>query len=146
MATLTNADLSPDKRLSWLVETWHLTNQGALLLDKKQPWDEGDNLHPTAEFMGIGKQSIGIDNELRCPANGALGVFGDVGITNYVGISGIGGDYAANLPISDPWAGFFGYDRKCTVTDVTKGLSNTMAVAETSTDKGRWTEGGRLTV
>jgi prepilin-type processing-associated H-X9-DG protein len=117
-----------------------------LLVDQRKSWEEGENLHPKAEFMDIGEQSIGIDPELRCPADARPGVFGEIGITNYVGISGIGGDYAASLPISDLWAGLFGYERKCMITDVTKGLSNTMAVAETITDNGPWTAGGRPTV
>jgi prepilin-type processing-associated H-X9-DG protein len=146
LATVSNADLPPEKRLSWLVETWKLGNQGVLLVDQRKSWEEGENLHPKAEFMDIGEQSIAINPELRCPADASPGVFGEIGIANYVGISGIGGDYAASLPISDLWAGLFGYERKCMITDVKKGLSNTMAVAETLQDNGPWTAGGRPTV
>ena len=128
------------------MEIWHLRNQAHLLLDKTTAWNDAENLHPKAEFMDIGEQPIGIDTQLRCPADASPGLLGDIGITNYVGIAGVGGDYAATLPISDPWAGLFGYERKCAVTDITKGLSSTMAVSETLVDNGPWTAGGRPTV
>jgi prepilin-type processing-associated H-X9-DG protein len=146
LATVPNAQLSPEKRLSWLVETWHLRNQAHLLLNKAKAWNDAENLHPKAEFMDVGEQPIGIDTQLRCPADASPGFLGDIGVTNYVGIAGIGGDYAASLPIADPWSGIFGYDRICRPKDITNGLSNIMAVAETLTDNGPWTAAGRPTV
>jgi prepilin-type processing-associated H-X9-DG protein len=147
-------DLPPEKRLSWFTRNWGFMVQGERLnLNEDQPWDSEGNLDPKATvfesgptLMNVGEIAVGIWRQVRCPADDNPGIVGKIGITNYVGITGIGGDYAATLPISDPWAGFFGYDRKCRREDITNGLSKTMAVAETRTDNGPWTAGGRPTV
>jgi prepilin-type processing-associated H-X9-DG protein len=99
-----------------------------------------------AHLMDDGEVSVGYWQPFICPAAPDPSITGTISSTNYVGIAGIGGNYAASLPITDPWAGVFGYDRRCKETDITNGLSNTMAVAETLLDNGPWTAGGRPTV
>jgi prepilin-type processing-associated H-X9-DG protein len=58
--------------------------------------------------------------------------------THYPGISGLGSD-AATLPLNDPNAGFFGYERKIKKDDISNGVSNTLAVIETAWATGAWT-------
>jgi prepilin-type processing-associated H-X9-DG protein len=60
--------------------------------------------------------------------------------TSYVGLAGIGPD-AALLPATDPRAGFFGYERRVGLDDLTAGSKHTLAVVE-STRGGPWARGG----
>jgi prepilin-type processing-associated H-X9-DG protein len=145
-ATVRSKELPAEERLSWYAEIWPYLIQTQLKLEKDKAWYAEENRPPTAIFGDQGEKSIALWQDFRCPGDGSPGVIDNVGITNYVGISGIGGDYATTLPISDPWAGLFGYDRVCREKDIDNGLSNTMAVAETLTDNGPWTAGGRPTV
>jgi prepilin-type processing-associated H-X9-DG protein len=55
------------------------------------------------------------------------------------------GAAAAQLPLSDPRVGFFGYDRQISLKDIKDGAANTMAVTEVP-DGGPWTAGGNATV
>jgi prepilin-type processing-associated H-X9-DG protein len=64
--------------------------------------------------------------------------------THYLGIAGLG-ESAAELPLSDPKAGLFGYDRTVTFKDLKRGAARTIALAE-GLDGGPWTAGGRATV
>jgi hypothetical protein len=145
-ATVRNKELPPEKRLSWYADIWPFVIQAEWHLHKHKAWDAEENYPPRAIFGDQGEKSIALWQDFRCPADGHPGVIDNVGITNYVAIAGLGGDYAATLPITDPWAGLFGYDRDCREKDIANGLSNTMAVAETLTDNGAWTAGGRPTV
>jgi prepilin-type processing-associated H-X9-DG protein len=144
--TVPNNNLPPEKRLSWYVEAWKFFDQSTLVMEMDKSWDSPNNLEPMARDMEGGEYPVGYWKAFSCPAAPDVSLTGAVSATNYVGISGIGGDYAATLPVSDPWAGLFGYDRRCKETDITNGMSNTMAVAETLQDNGPWTAGGRPTV
>lgn len=68
-----------------------------------------------------------------------------VGFTSYVGSAGLGRE-AARLPLDDPNAGFFGYDRLLHPSDITASLAATMVVLETAQDNGPWAAGGPATV
>jgi prepilin-type processing-associated H-X9-DG protein len=146
-ATVPNPDLPPERRLSWLFELYYSYGQASMNLDRKKAWDAPENSDPKALFMGSSKEHpIATLPQFRCPSDSGPGMRGTIGITNYVGIAGLGADYAASLPITDPWSGIFGYERICRPKDVTNGLSNTMAVTETLQDNGSWTAGGSPTV
>src|SRR5262249_10441649 len=64
---------------------------------------------------------------------------------SYVGMAGLGKD-AALLPLSNPRAGVFAYDRKTKFEDVTDGHSTTIMVIETNFENGPWGAGGFSTV
>jgi prepilin-type processing-associated H-X9-DG protein len=65
--------------------------------------------------------------------------------TYYVGLAGVGLD-AAQLPSGDPDDGVFGYERATTRDQVTRGISNTAMVVETSRHNGSWIAAGMATV
>ncbi len=64
---------------------------------------------------------------------------------SYIGIAGLGSD-APRLPLASLMAGMWGYDRRTRPADVSRGLSETMFLAETALDHGPWTAGGPPTV
>ena len=66
-------------------------------------------------------------------------------MTSYVGIAGLGPN-AAELPVEDPRAGVFGFDRSTPLIEITDGTATTMAVAETAESNGPWKAGGPATV
>jgi prepilin-type processing-associated H-X9-DG protein len=70
---------------------------------------------------------------------------GSPGLTFYVGIAGLGSN-AAELLLSDPSCGFFGYERRITPDDVPRGTSYTMMACETTWQNGPWARGGFATV
>lgn len=150
--TVPNADLAPDRRLSWLIEVWPAFMEGGkkTLFDRMKAWDAEDNCparcsicvdKDTAEFRD---DVVGDLKVFLCPANPARNTPPLPGPTHYLGVAGVGED-AAELPLSDPRAGFFGYDRTVSLRDITDGAATTLAVAE-AVDGGPWTAGGRATV
>jgi hypothetical protein len=67
-------------------------------------------------------------------------------LTHYVAMAGVGID-SASWPAKTPGIGFMGYDRLTSLEgDVTDGLSNTIAIMETSQLNGSWAQGGPTTV
>jgi prepilin-type processing-associated H-X9-DG protein len=104
-------------------------------IDTKKAWDDPAN-------------AAAVDTELRrlvCPAYSDLPGTNEPGVTNYLGIAGIGAD-APLLSGADPRAGVFGYDRHTNRDQVTRGLSYTMLSAETAYEVGPWAAGGPSTV
>jgi hypothetical protein len=79
-----------------------------------------------------------------CPANPARNGPDLPSPTNYLGVAGVG-EEAAEVPLSDPRAGFFGYDRRLTQADLMDGAATTLMLAE-AVDGGPWTAGGKATV
>jgi hypothetical protein len=154
--TVPNADLPPDKRLSWLIDAFMVSGY-EFLFDKAKAWDAAENcpprwLHPPERTDGYGPDHwppleegpVGEFKPYLCPANPARNGPDLPSPTHYVGIAGLG-ESAAELPLSDPRAGFFGYDRRPTTKDIKDGLSNTLLAAEVL-DGGPWSAGGRATV
>jgi prepilin-type processing-associated H-X9-DG protein len=143
--TVPNPALPPEQRLSWLAGILPFLSEkapGGLKgpelagkIDYRQAWDAPAN-------AGAGAAGVRL---FRCPSDPSYAPQSRPGLTNYVGLAGVGPDAAA-LDKKDPRAGFFGYDRTITREDVTAGLSYTMAVAETARDLGRWAAGGPATV
>jgi hypothetical protein len=150
--TVPNAGLLPDQRLSWLVSllpyyidmeasSRKLRPQDTSLfdvysnIDLARSWDAPTNRDAATRQLG----------QFICPSHPAFTEEPSPGPTYYVGISGIGVD-AALLRLEVRNCGFFGYDRKITQTDVTRGLSNTTIAIETEWRNGPWAKGGFATV
>jgi len=150
--TVGNGAFNPEKRLSWLTQLWPGFMQGGTksLLDETRAWDDSANCPPRCEHridMETAAMREELFGELRvflCPANLGRAPASLPSPTHYVGIAGLG-EHAAELPVSDPRAGLFGYDRRVSRGDIKDGLATTMAVAEVI-DGGPWTAGGRATI
>jgi prepilin-type processing-associated H-X9-DG protein len=80
-----------------------------------------------------------------CPADPAYVPPGEPGLTQYVGMAGLGQD-APRLKATDSAAGFFGYDRVIGPRDVKGEETTTMMVTETGHNIGPWAAGGSATV
>jgi hypothetical protein len=150
IGTVRAPGLPPDKRLSWLTEVYPSYMCGGVesLLDKSKPWDADTNCPPRERHpkASTGTQEL-LVGELRvflCPANGERNDPQWPSPTHYVGVAGLG-ERAAELPLSDPHGGFFGYDRQVSIRDIKDGRATTMAVVEVI-DGQSWTAGGWATV
>jgi hypothetical protein len=153
--TAPETNLAPDRRLSWIIEVWPIFMEGgyATRWDKTQAWDAPANYPPRFGFKTFTEGGLVryVDAEmtwevkaLLCPANPARTPAPLPSPTHYVGVAGIGGT-AAELPLTDPRAGFFGYDRQLCVKDIRDGLATTLALMEAA-DGGPWPAGGLATV
>jgi len=142
--TIANAALEPEQRLSWQAAILPFLSEGgpagkkweklAVEIAFKEAWDAPANakLHQNvAPYL--------------CPAFAHELTPGQVGLTSYVGVAGVGRD-AATLSQRDPNAGFFGYDRLLRPADITASLGATMVVIETIRENGPWPAGGPTTV
>jgi prepilin-type processing-associated H-X9-DG protein len=140
-----NSTLSPEQRLSWQAAMVSLLSEGMPAGKKweklageiafNDAWEAPANAVPRQTNVSA----------FLCPS--FLHAFSTVepGRTTYVGVAGVGTD-AAMLPRKDPRAGFFGYDRVISRSDISAGISSTMMVLETSRDNGSWLAGGPATV
>jgi Protein of unknown function (DUF1559) len=122
--------------LSWFVSILPFLEEAYLpSVEKKESWDAEGNEHLASWELTV----------LICPAIPEDSLASRLGITSYIGMAGIGAD-AATFPLEDKRAGFFGYDRRVRIKDITDGLSNTMLVLETTSELGPWAAGGSSTV
>ncbi len=131
-----NADLEPDKRISFFAELLPYLERPDLHanIDFEKSWDD--------EANGMANQA-----EIRVLRNPAVRAKQDIpyATTHYVGIAGLGED-APTLPVDDKRAGVFGYDRAANIRDITDGTSNTLMITEASKDYGPWISGGKATI
>jgi prepilin-type processing-associated H-X9-DG protein len=156
-AAIPNAELPPERRLSWYVSILPYLGQvpgpatsGAApgkpggpgpwqalsdRLDRRQAWDAAANT-PAVETR---------IPQLVCPALLREGPHAAPGLTTYVGLAGIDPN-AAELGKDNPRAGVFGYYRIVSRHDVTAGISYTMLATETMIDLGPWAAAGPSTV
>jgi prepilin-type processing-associated H-X9-DG protein len=148
--TVINPLLPPTKRLSWLTLNFSLFESNVqLLTDPAEPWDAGANLTPLIRHSPVEGPSTtapaGNVPYFQCPSHRHPARPNGPGVSDYVGIAGLGTD-AATLPLGHPRAGVFGYDRQVRFADIKDGANNTMMVVETSIAKGPFTAGGPATV
>jgi hypothetical protein len=136
--TVANANLKPEKRLSWMVPLLPYVEQNALArqIDKKAAWDSKANSRPLSTRIQIFQHPAAGDDEQ--PPN-------ESAPTHYVGIAGVGKD-TPTLKMHTNKTGIFGYDRKIRFRDILDGTSNTMAVTEAVKNKGGWGAGGKATI
>jgi prepilin-type processing-associated H-X9-DG protein len=144
-ATVPNAALTPDRRLSWEAAIVPFLSQGEAAGKK---WEKlaGDIafLEACDAPANAGPRQTNVTPYL-CPTFVRAFSANGPGLTSYVGIAGVGLD-AAGLPLTDPRAGFFGYERVLTRPDISAGISTTMIAVETTRDNGPWLAGGTPTV
>ena len=149
-ATLSQSSLPLEKRMSWMVAILPYMNppprtpadaprihQALKLyeeLDKTKAWDDPANRELWGHYKG----------PYLCPSRPESEGLERL-LTNYVGITGIG-KKSAEVPVKDPDAGFFGYDRVIRPDSITRGTSPTMMATETLRDNGPWMAGGQPTV
>jgi prepilin-type processing-associated H-X9-DG protein len=128
-----NPSLAPDRRLSWMVETVPYVEADILYsrIHKETGWDAEEN-----RFAAVMTY-----NTFQCP--GFLDQTPESTLTpsHFIGMAGLGRD-AALLPMDDPRAGFFGYDRKLTMKDIAGRTSTLLMAMETSRARGGWTAAG----
>jgi hypothetical protein len=143
--TVPAPDLVPSQRLAWTVailpfldaDTPAARGRAGLAdkVDRGKPWDAPPNAAVARTRLRRFLCSSAPDTE---DGEGR-------GLNSYIGLAGIDPD-APELPRGNPRDGFFGYDRKITDTDLARGLSHIMIVAETDSNPGPWTAGGQPTV
>lgn len=139
--TVPNADLPPERRLSWLVD-----------LLPYLPRETGQRVHrPEAVYEAIDLTRAwdapvnegAVNTSLRwflCRSDPGATIDHKPGLSSYVGIAGVGTN-AADLPETDPKAGVFGFTRRIGRKDVVAGLSFTMSATETTRENGAWAAG-----
>lgn len=123
-----SAKSAGDERLSWMV---------AIL-----PFVEQDSLFKSIEIdAGYQPSNATLHTPVSlflCPEGTAES---PPGTTNFVAMSGLGKD-AATLPAGDPRTGFMGNDRETTLSMISDGTSNTIALMDTHRNLGPWARGG----
>jgi prepilin-type N-terminal cleavage/methylation domain-containing protein len=124
---------NPEERLSWMVALLPYVDQDNLSrqFDVKKGYT--GNLPAAQTRVGT----------FLCPA-GEVADTGDA-VTHYLAMSGLGLS-AAGQPSGTAGNGFMGYDRLTSVTLITDGASNTIALMETRFNLGPWARGGGSTL
>jgi prepilin-type processing-associated H-X9-DG protein len=136
-AAMPNPALPPEKRLSWVLDVLPFVESDQLHseLNRTKSWDAPLNRFAAGLVFGL----------LQCEGSPVRAVPGRLAPTHYCGIAGVGVD-AADLPLDDPRAGFFGYERTLRRADLTRGASQMAVTAETAWPGVPWTAGGPATV
>jgi prepilin-type processing-associated H-X9-DG protein len=132
-----NPNLSPEHRLSWVYCIVPFVESSPLFtkFDGTKAWDAEDN-----RFAALMTYRI-----TQCPSYPDRPPTSKFYPTHYLGITGVGKN-AAELPLEDPKAGFFGYERKVSLKDIKDDHATTLMVMETAWASGAWTAGGPATV
>jgi hypothetical protein len=133
--TVSNTDLEPDQRLSWGYSILPYIEQAALyqVIDARKGWQDETN----GNAVGIMVPMFVNPSQPDPRPNPSS--------SDYVAMAGVGED-AAMLPNGHPKAGIFGYDRKCRISDITDGTSNTMMITTASQPTASFLAGGRETI
>lgn len=146
-AAIGDPHLTPEHRWSWYPEfTPWLAQMAAPPIDYTTDSRDSRNWPLTFEVEKHEKFTVQLRPPLTvtCP-NGEL----DVGehhqlLAGYVGMTGIG-PQSATAKQPDSAAGIWGYDRRTSPRQVTKGLGKTILILEAATDREVWLWGGRAT-
>jgi len=129
--------LPPETRLSWIAgmlpyyghADWHAE------LEFGFPWNSPQNRPVTRRPL----------DAVRNPGLAAGNSRAGFPVTHYVGVAGLGPD-AGMLPVNDPRAGVFGYNRTTRLEDIGDGAGNTIALLGVTGQLGPWAAGGTATV
>jgi hypothetical protein len=137
-ATVRGSTLPPSKRFGWLKEIIPYIEAQSIYLPRPPdyPWDDSDS-----RFEAIYPAPV-----FQCPFLANLRPKSTLYPTSYIGITGLGAD-AAELPLDDPRAGVFGYDRVLSFPGKTEfRISSLIAVMETTDLRESCISGGPATV
>ncbi|HEV3144352.1 MAG TPA: DUF1559 domain-containing protein [Gemmataceae bacterium] len=137
-ATMSNPKLAYDKQLSWLLGVYPFVESSQLykLVEKDKSWDAEENRW--AALFTI--------KTYTCPGFQGIRPTSTLMSSHYVGIAGLGPD-AVSLPLSDPRAGAFGYQREWIIGKSNHQSTRTLVlVADTTRVAEAWTSGGWPTV
>jgi prepilin-type processing-associated H-X9-DG protein len=142
--TVLNNALAPQQRLSWQAALVPFLSEGGAAGKKWEKLERAIALEDAGDPSAnpLLRQNVA---PFLCPTFAHNVPPGRLGLTSYVGFAGIGLD-APSLPLKDPNAGFFGYDRRLKLADITAGISTTMMASETEQENGPWAAGGAATV
>jgi hypothetical protein len=142
---LANEKLVPEQRLSWIVAILPFLEEGEPpqkvykpvyeAIDQTKSWDAEENRAAARTVLpGLYCTGAPAGRDPNAP-----------GVTEYVGLAGVGVD-APFLPREHKRAGAFGYDRGSRFPhDFEDGTSNTILVAEANWANGPWASGGPAT-
>jgi prepilin-type processing-associated H-X9-DG protein len=135
-ATIVNANLKPDQRLSWMVTVLPSLGKDDVYkqFDLMKGWADDANHDAICALIPT----------FACPSHYVVPAPGTAQLNPYVGIAGIGID-APTLPATDPRAGVFRYDEPTKFGMLVRGLSHTIIIMETERDPGPWAAGGNPT-
>lgn len=135
--TIENASVADlENRLSWIVSILPYVDQEAVYrqVDRAAAFDAERN---KAAFAGQPMTFLNPAIEVEV---------GDYGVTHYAGIGGLG-EAGPTLPVTDPKAGIFAYDRVTRLRDVLDGTSNTLMISEVTEGTAQpWAKGGKGTI
>jgi hypothetical protein len=143
-----NLDLSPERRISWYPQIWPFLSEDAIELGfkKDEPWDSSHNRSVRATLVAPGPESKPTEAPLLvCPSLSFQRVPDTPIPTSYVGITGVGTN-AAELPLNDPMAGAWGYNRSTPIDMLPRGPQSILLLLETAHDLGPWMAGGWATL
>jgi hypothetical protein len=143
--TIPNAELPPDRRLSWIVSLLPY-------IEQVQVFNQFDVSYGAFDP----RNQIATDHRFKhlvCPASGEYEYDEHGGkwkaatpLTHYVGVAGVGED-AAYLSAGHARAGIFGYDRRTPFPDKSPmSYSQTLTIIETAHNPGHWAHGGPATL
>jgi hypothetical protein len=150
--TIPNDRLLPTERLSWMASILPYYTDMDAANRKADPstsmyYPIVESLHKDADWDAKVNEEA-VNRMLRvflCPADPATTPPNEPGLTQYVGMAGLGPN-AATLDLTNPSAGLFGYDRLVHPDDIKGDESTTIMVTETGRNPGPWARGGRSTV
>ncbi|MEX0702200.1 MAG: DUF1559 domain-containing protein [Planctomycetales bacterium] len=124
-----NADLKPEKRLSWMTRLLPFLDEQPTYrsIDFKKAWDDDANKQALSNRIDVFLHPSVSEEKT------------EYGVTHYVGVSGYGDD-----PSKNP--GIFGKEDGVRFQDITDGLHNTLMMIEVEKDFGPWGAAGKSTV
>ena len=148
-----NETLPAQKRLSWiLVSLPYLEGNAPFILDPSKAWDDEVNRSmwrndkEPREPGRLVRERVQDDFAIfRCPSNPRHTDSAGYGLTNYVGVAGLGIDAPLLAPLHSR-AGVFGYRPGTRNDQITDGFSTTLALIETASANGAWRAGGSSTI